>query len=793
MKARSCLIIIAILASLALCGRTEARTRKGDKLLVEGRQAEVKKDYDTALTKFEEALSEDPGDAAYQLSTNRVRFQAGHHHVNLGQKLRTAGKLAEALAEFEKAYAIDPASSMAEQEARRTRAMIEREKKKDPSARADPEAASDAGLTPVQLARRQADERFESYNGVPELQPISNARITLKMNNQPPRVLYETVGKLAGINVIMDPEYNQSGATRNFSVEFNGSTLEEALDYLNLLTKSFWKALSANTVFVTLDNTQKRRDHDEMVMRVFYLNNIGTAQELQEIVTALRTVTDIQKLFTYTAQSAIIVRAEADRVALAEKLIADLDKPKSEVVVDVLVLEVSKSRTRDLAAAIAQKGINSPIVYQGGGGSTASESPPGTGTTSPVSTGSTASIGGIALPKIPHLSTGDYAITLPGGLIQAVISDSNTRVLQSPQVRASDGFKSTLKIGDRVPIASGSFQPGIGGVGINPLVNTQFTFQDVGVNVDITPHIQGHDEIAMHVELDISTVRDRIELGGISQPIIGQRKAAVDMRVREGEVNILGGLMQTQSSKVVSGIPGLVNIPVLGRLFSSETQERSENSLLVVLIPHIVRRADFSEMNLKGIAVGNATNVKLNYAPRKAPAAPAAAPAATPPPATPTPAPAVPPPAPAAPAAAPASTGARASFSPAPAEGQIGGALTVAVHLDNIKDFFSGTLRLKFDPKILRVNGIEPGTLPGADGKPVIPVKNVQNDAGEVTLTLNRMPGGPGVSGSGSFATVVFQLLAKGVTKVSSPQFTLQNTDASPIPLAPPELTVTVK
>ena len=158
------------------------------------------------------------------------------------------------------------------------------------------------------------------------------------MNNQPPRVLFETVGKLAGINVLFDPEYTPG---KNQSIELTNATLEEALDYLAVMTKSFWKPLSANTIFVTKDNATKRRDYEEQVVKVFYLTNVNTPQELQEIVTAIRSVADIQRLFVYNSQNAIIVRGEADQIALAEKIIADLDKPKSEVVVDVIVMETS--------------------------------------------------------------------------------------------------------------------------------------------------------------------------------------------------------------------------------------------------------------------------------------------------------------------------------------------------------------------------------------------------------------------------------------------------------------------
>ena len=311
----------------------------------------------------------------------------------------------------------------------------------------------------------------------------------------------------------------------------------------------------------------------------------------------------IQRLFAYPGQMALIVRAEADKVALAEKLIADLDKPKAEVVIDVLVLETNRSKDRDLAFGLSD-GINSPITYNG-----TNTAPPAAGGTA------TPAVAAIPLNRIQHLSTGQYSVVLPNASLQATLSDRNTRVLQSPQVRAANAQKASLRIGDKVPTASGSFQPGIGGVGINPLVNTQFQYLEVGVNVDITPQIHGTDEVSLHVEMDVSQVRDHVDLGGISQPVIGQRKVTFDVRLREGEANVLGGLMQTQTGKTVSGIPGLAKIPLLGKLFSGESTTNSESELLFVLIPHIVRAQDLTESNLKGIATGNDTVIKLSYAP----------------------------------------------------------------------------------------------------------------------------------------------------------------------------------
>ncbi len=186
---------------------------------------------------------------------------------------------------------------------------------------------------------------------IPDLKPITRQISTLKMNNQPVKVLYETVGKLAGINVVIDPEF-QAGAKPNFTIDLSNTTLEEALDNLGVITKTFWKPLSSNTIFVTNDNVTKRRDYEDFVVKVFYIRNATTVQELQEIATTVRSIAEIRRAFTYNALNAIMVRDTADKVALAEKLICDIDKPKAEVVIDVIVMQANRNKVRDLAATI---------------------------------------------------------------------------------------------------------------------------------------------------------------------------------------------------------------------------------------------------------------------------------------------------------------------------------------------------------------------------------------------------------------------------------------------------------
>ena len=780
----------------------DAKTRKGEKFLEQGREAEARKQWETALDFYEQAMLEDPSDPAYQLATRRVRFQAAMARVDAGQKLRSAGKLEEALNEFQRAYAIDPSATIAEQEIRRTREMIEREKA--PATRsATPE---ERGLTPAERAEKEMEAKADRMLPIPELKPIQRQISTLKMNNQPIRVLYETVGKLAGINVIFDAEY-QNPPNNRFTVDLSNTTLEEALDYLAIQTKSYWKPLSPNTIFVTNDNVTKRRDYEDYVVRVFYIKNATSVQELQEISTTVRSVTEIRRAFTYNSQMAILVRGTADQVALAAKLINDLDKPKGEVVVDIYVMEANRGRVRDLAAALTTgggAGINLPVFYNRGvtgstsGGSNGDDDDDDdSGNTGPS----------LPLNQLNSLGLGDFSINAPGALLQALMSDNTTRLLQNPQVRAVDNQKASLKIGDRIPYATGSFQPGVGTVGLNPLVSTQFNFLDTGVNVDLTPKVHGRDEVSMHVEVDVSAKSGEVDLGGLRQPSVSRRTIVHDIRIRAGEVSILGGLLGTQENRIRSGIPGLMDIPILGRLFGTEKLERNRGELLVVLVPHVVRAPDYSEANLRGVSAGNDQNVKLNYAPRAvpapAPAPPAAAvpPAGTPelPPATapaqtaPTTAPpeTVPTPAPAPPAAdAPP---AAMLFNPPSVQTQLNSAVTVAVQVQNVKDLFSAPLKIRFDPKVLRLNSVHPGALMTGDGQKVNFSENIANEAGEATITLNRLPGSGAVTGSGALLQLTFQTVGRGTSDVSVVDPGLRNQQLQPIAVTAPTTNIVVQ
>ncbi len=641
--------LIAVIVSCALLGPLsplQAKTKKGDKFLSEGQIHEAKKEWDAALDDFEKALSEDPAELLYQMAADRGRFHASQAHVEKGLTIRSQGKLGDALLEFQKAYAISPGLIIAAQELEETQQMILRERRRveQTGKEAPPQIQA---LTPGQMAEQEELNKIDRMLPIPELRPMKPGLVDLKMTGKV-KVIFETLGKYAGINVIWDPDYLPP-TKDGFTVEWDNFTLDQALDYIAVLSKSYWKALSTNTIFVTNDTQTKRRDYEEQVMRTFYLHNASGPQEMQEVVNAVRTVPELTKVFPDTAQNAIVVRGEADKVALAAKIVHDLDKPRAEVLIDILVIEASKVFNKQITAAIASTGLNVPFNFtprssiqvqnSTNGTTTATTSSTSTTattstTTNPVTTtgttGTTSSTTGASIPlsELGHLASADFSTTLPSALLQAALSDANTTVLQAPELRAVDNVKSTLNIGEREPTASGSFQPGVGGVGINPLVNTQFQYIDVGVNVELTARVHSDTEVSMHMLLNITSVTGQVNLGGINQPIIGQRKIEHDIRMREGEVAIIGGLVTRQDDKTVTGIPGLSSIPLLGNLFKGSNVDHNKDDVIIVVIPHIIRKPDFTEENLRAIAVGNTQIVKINYAPLPGdPAAPPAEPA----------------------------------------------------------------------------------------------------------------------------------------------------------------------
>jgi general secretion pathway protein D len=401
-----------------------------------------------------------------------------------------------------------------------------------------------------------------------------------------------------------------------------------------------------------------------------------------------------------------------------------------------------------------------------------------------TTTGSTA--GTINLNSLAHINATNFQVTIPPATASFLYNDSTTKILQQPQIRALDGQKASLKIGQRVPVATGSFQPGIGGVGINPLVNTQFNYIDVGVNIDVTPRVHGTDEVTLKLAMDISAVDSYQNIGGIQQPVIGQRKIEHEIRMREGEANIMGGILEETESKSINGIPGLASIPFFKYFFATENKQRQDNELVFMLIPHIVRAQDVFDSNTRAIDVGTANAISLHRSNAPAPEQPAPAPAN--PPAAGQPGAASPDQ-----SAATAPTGsAIISFDPPSLSQAVGTTFTVNVNLAGGQNVYSVPLQILYNPNVLQLVNVSNGPMLSQDGQAVALVNRDDSMMGILQVTASRPPGSNGISGDGQVFTLTFQAKAPGQATLNISRAMLKNASMQNIPASGSQAIITV-
>ncbi len=768
-----------------------------------GRTAESREDFDAAFEAYRQAHLKKPKDLRYREHYERLRFQAANQHVDRGRVLRNSGDSDGALNEFARALQIDPGNQAAAQELSIT-------EKHAPGTAAAPPVIGPDGKPVVNVVspgfgeqtqrQKQVLKDIESMNGPVELQPVNDDPITLHMVEDTKNV-YQAIGKAAGLNVIFDPDYT----SKRIPVDLTSVSLGDAFRIVGTLSGTFWKPVTSNTIFVAQNNRTKRTELDDLAVETFYLTNVSQQNDANEILVALRNLFDpTTKMFLIASQNAIVMRATPEELILAEKIINDLDRTRPEVVVDVAVLEVSRQLERNL-------GITLPTSF----GLTPQYSNANTTSASTTATTTTTSTSSITLNTLGNLNATNFAVSLTGGQVNALLSDSDTRILQNPRVRATDGQAATLKIGSKIPVATGSYSAGAAITTASLGVQTQFTYLDVGVNIAMTPTVHYDREVSLKMKIEISAQNGSVTISGVTEPIISQRVVEQVIQLKDGEPSILAGLLQQQDTKTVSGTPGLGEIPFIKYFFSSQDKVQQSDEIVFLLIPHIVRESILTAENTRPIFTGSGGSVELIRSDRskQIAAEKAAAAGVTGPPVAAQPTTAanaassmigqiaaqgkpIAPPTPGRPGTpnVPASNNPPVSLMVVPGvvNQAVGSTFQVAIMAANASDLFSVPMQLQFDPKVLSLVDVDAGTLLSQDGQAVALVHRDEGN-GLVTISASRPPNTGGINGQGSVCTLTFKALSSGDSTLALVKIGAKDSKQNSLPTIGTQAVVHVK
>jgi general secretion pathway protein D len=559
-----------------------------------GEQADIARDYDRAVVEYTKALREDPDNRAVRQALDVAKIRASLDHYARGRRHESAGKLEEALVELQLANELNPGSADIDQTLRSVRTQLRNK------------VASRDGKTVLQTLVERSRELLPAGLELPADLRMPES-LTFRDANS--RDVFTALGQIAGVNVIFDPQFRP----QPLSIDLRNSSFEDALQAVATATRNFYRVTAQRTVTIIPDTTAKRQEYEEEVVRPFFLSNA----DLKETMDLLRVVIDARRVAPVSATNAIMIKDTPERVAAAGKIIAAIDKARPEVVIDVELLEVDRTRLREFGLQLA-----SPA-----------ETPTGIDGVASVNRE------GLSLRDLTNLTQSDIILTnLPNLYYRLLKSDTNTRTLANPQLRTSEGLPAQARFGERVPVPVTTFSPiATGGVNQQPI--TSFNYENIGVNIDITPRMHHDDQVSLALRISVSNISGA-GFGGL--PTFGNREINTVIRLRDGETNLLAGLIRDEERRILRGVVGLSDLPVVGRLFAQTHREIQETDIVMMLTPRVIRVLDLNEDDLRPFRVGDNLTAPL--------ALPVPVPLPAPPPIEqPAPAPAQPPtPAPAA-------------------------------------------------------------------------------------------------------------------------------------------------
>ena len=460
--------------------------------------------------------------------------------------------------------------------------------------------------------------------------PASDELLVLEFADTNLRDILEFLGDASGINVTYDGDFEDEPA----SLDLADVTFEEALVQLLSSYSSFYKVVNPTTIVVVRDTPQKRAEYDEQAIRTFYISH-GDVEELVALLTAVLRTPEMSVAPQFVANAtanSLTVRASTSVLGIVEQVIAANDKPRAEIIIDVEILEVNRERAKQYGLDLSQYSIGAVFSPEGRpGGAPAAEGDAGT----------TMSEGG-GLSDYFNLNTisrgvsiADFYTAVPAAVVNFLEQDTNTRLVAQPQLRGQEGTELTLNLGQEIPVPTTAFTPlAAGGAAFNPL--TSYTYRPIGVIISMTPRVTYENEIILDLEVENSTLGPSILVAGQSLPTFGTRNVVTRLRLRDGESNLLAGLLREQDRQTLKGVPGLMNVPFLGRLFSANDQSVQTTDIVMLLTPRIVRGHELTQQDVSPIHIGTQGNIGVTGPPPRIAAAndaPAPAPDVLPPPA----------------------------------------------------------------------------------------------------------------------------------------------------------------
>src|SRR5882672_8560178 len=570
------LVVLVVLALAAAgCGASRSFSR--------GENAARMGDWDAAVEFYRRAVQQQPERNDYKIALERSMINASHEHLNQAQLNEARGELEESLREYRRAAEFDPPNRQLQAK------VMEMERR----IRDQYEAQPRSNAAQLRQQARQA--------GPPPLIKISEVLPEIRFNNTSIRDILNFIANATGINVTYDRDYQD----RAYTVQLNGVTLEQALNQILSANLLFYKVINQSTIMVIPDNAQKRANYEEQVIRTFYVAHSDATELSQMINTIIRVpAMAVQPMIAPNkTNNTITIRATTAVAGIIEKMIESNDKPRAEIVIDVQILEIRRDRARTFGVNLSDYSIGTVFSPEadprGGSGATTTFAP------QPFN----------ANTITRGISTADFYLAVPSAVVRFLESDSETKLIAKPQLRGAEGQKITLNLGDQIPVPSTVFTPlATGGANTNPL--TSFNYKDVGINVEMTPRVTIEGDIILDLLVENSTRSGDVNIAGQNLPSFGSRKVTTRLRLRDGESNLLAGLLREDERRLLSGLPGLIHVPILNKLFAMNgPNEITQTDIVMLLTPRIVRTQEITAGDLTPIYIGTQQNLGLNGPP----------------------------------------------------------------------------------------------------------------------------------------------------------------------------------